>query len=77
MPYVQDEIEAHAAVVCTLLLEKGGHFYVCGDGQAMVKDVHAALLTCLQSQLGVTREAAEAKLQGLVAEGRYCREVWN
>ena len=35
IPYVQDRIEEHGDEICRLLLEEGGHFYVCGDGQHM------------------------------------------
>jgi len=75
--YVQDEIEAHGEAVAELLLEKGGHLYVCGDGQEMARDVHAALVAALGRRLRVSEQAAEARLSALGTEGRYRREIWN
>ena len=75
--YVQDRIEEAAAEVCELLFSKGGHVYVCGDGQSMASDVHAALRLAVSQQLRLSREEAEAKLTALSREGRYCREIWN
>lgn len=75
--YVQDEIEAHAAELCELLFERGGCVFVCGDGQAMATDVHAALRHAAMERLALSEAEAEAKLAALDGEGRYCREIWN
>ena len=77
VPYVQDLIEGNAADVCELLLDKNGHVYVCGDGQSMARDVHAALATAMMMKTKVTAEEAEEKLQELAKEGKYTREIWN
>jgi sulfite reductase alpha subunit-like flavoprotein len=74
--YVQDLLEDEAGAVAALLCERDGHVYVCGDGSAMAADVHAALRRVLQEQLGVSAEAAEARLQELADARRYCREIW-
>ena len=75
--YVQDRICEHAAVLCDLLFEREGRVYVCGDGQAMAKDVHEALRTAVMRGLKVERAEADAELEKLSREGRYCREIWN
>ena len=77
VPYVQDLVTSQAAEVCEMLFEKGGHFYVCGDGQSMVKDVHDALRAAVMQRLKLGEAEAEAKLSELASERRYCREVWN
>ena len=77
IPYVQDLIEAEAAAVCACLLEAGGHVYVCGDGQKMAKDVHAALVVAISAKMKMSAADAEAKLSELSEGGRYCREIWN
>ena len=59
VPYVQDLIEGNAADVCELLLDKNGHVYVCGDGQSMARDVHAALATAMMMKTKVTAEEAD------------------
>jgi len=42
----------------------------------MAADVHLALRHVTEARLGVTAEEAEAKLQALLKEGRYQREIW-
>ena len=66
-----------AADLCEGLFQRGGHLYVCGDGQAMAKDVHEALVTSVQATMNCSGAEAEAKLMDLQKSGRYCREIWN
>ena len=70
---------AHGAPVevCECLFSKGGRVYVCGDGQAMASDVHAALVLVCTQQLNVSPAEAEERLRTLAEQGRYCREIWN
>ena len=77
IPYVQDAIEEHGAALCELLFRKGGHVYVCGDGQSMAKDVHDALKRAAMVGERLSEEAAEKALAKLSEEGRYQREIWN
>ncbi len=57
-------------------LEEGAALYVCGDGQAMAKDVHATLLRIIADQRGCDADAAIAHLDGLRRAGRYLRDVY-
>ena len=75
--YVQDQLEAHGEEVARLLYRENGQLYVCGDGQRMAADVHAALRQLTIDHLGVGFDAAEAKLAELIATGRYQREIWH
>ena len=77
IPYVQDVLEEQGEAVARLLFDEGGHFYVCGDGQHMAADVHAALRRLTQEQRGLSAEAAEAELAELSKQGRYQREIWH
>ena len=55
--YVQDRILESGAEVWSWL-EKGAHFYVCGDAKRMAKDVDAALHTVIAGEGGLTIEEA-------------------
>jgi len=58
------------------MLEEGGHFYVCGDATRMAKDVDAALHTIIETQGGLTPEAATEYVNRLKREKRYVRDVY-
>jgi len=60
----------------------GGALFVCGDGMAMAKDVHKALLQCLltptsTADSALTAEGAEAVLESLKEQGRYVQDIWT
>ena len=57
-------------------MERGAHFYVCGDAKRMAKDVEDTLLA-IAAEHG-KRSSAEAKawLHGLAKAGRYQRDVY-
>jgi sulfite reductase (NADPH) flavoprotein alpha-component len=57
-------------------LQEGASFYVCGDGQAMAKDVHATLLRIIADQQGGDADAATAYLDAMRRAGRYLRDVY-
>lgn len=57
-------------------LENGAYFYVCGDKQYMAKDVHNTLIDVIEKEGAMTREAAEAYLNGMQEQGRYQRDVY-
>ena len=57
-------------------LEEGAHFYVCGDAARMAHDVHEALISIVESQAGISREAAEAYVENLKKTKRYQRDVY-
>ncbi|MEM1301757.1 MAG: sulfite reductase subunit alpha [Pseudomonadota bacterium] len=57
-------------------LEAGGHFYVCGDATRMAKDVDAALHSIIETQGGMTPEAATEYVNRLKRDKRYVRDVY-
>ncbi|GAB4114458.1 MAG: assimilatory sulfite reductase (NADPH) flavoprotein subunit [Wenzhouxiangellaceae bacterium] len=57
-------------------LENGAHFYVCGDGQRMAKDVHQALLQIIARHGGLSNEQAAAYLQQMQSDQRYQKDVY-
>ncbi len=73
--YVQDRIREKGEEIWQWL-EKGAHFYVCGDASRMAPDVHGTLLELIAQQGGRSVEEAEAYLAGLKKNGRYQRDVY-
>ncbi|MBK1830672.1 assimilatory sulfite reductase (NADPH) flavoprotein subunit [Verrucomicrobiaceae bacterium R5-34] len=57
-------------------LEKGAHFYVCGDASRMAKDVHDALLEIIATEGGKSPEEADTYLAALKKDKRYQRDVY-
>jgi sulfite reductase (NADPH) flavoprotein alpha-component len=57
-------------------LQDGAALYVCGDANAMAKDVHAMLLRILADQGGLDDAGAKAALDQIRRDGRYLRDVY-
>jgi sulfite reductase (NADPH) flavoprotein alpha-component len=57
-------------------LKDGAALYVCGDANAMAKDVHAVLLKILADQGGLDEAGAKAELDAIRRDGRYFRDVY-
>jgi sulfite reductase (NADPH) flavoprotein alpha-component len=57
-------------------LADGAALYVCGDANAMDKDVHATLLRIIADQAGTDEAGAVQYLRGLQKAGRYLRDVY-
>ncbi len=73
--YVQDRIQEHAGEVYAWL-ERGAHFYVCGDATRMAKDVHLALLDAIAKGSNGTLQHAEEYLATMKKEKRYQLDVY-
>ncbi|NOU52890.1 assimilatory sulfite reductase (NADPH) flavoprotein subunit [Pseudoalteromonas sp. JBTF-M23] len=73
--YVQDRLREQGAEVFAWL-EKGAHFYVCGDANRMAKDVHQALIDIVKAHGGKDDEQAEQYLKELRSHNRYQKDVY-
>ena len=73
--YVQHRLREQGRDIHAWLSE-GAHLYVCGDAEAMAKDVHAALIDIAIEHGGHTRERAQEWLNELLQQGRYARDVY-
>jgi len=73
--YVQDRMLVHAQELYEWL-EQGAHFYVCGDANRMAHDVNEALISIIENQAAISREAAEAYVEALKKSKRYQRDVY-
>jgi sulfite reductase (NADPH) flavoprotein alpha-component len=57
-------------------LDGGAHFYVCGDAEAMAKDVRAMLVNAYADVKTLSPEAAEQAVATLEREKRYLQDVY-
>lgn len=57
-------------------LQRGGHFYVCGDASRMAKDVDAALRQIARQEGGLDEAQARDWIVALARQGRYLRDVY-
>lgn len=73
--YVQDRMLAQAAELYKWL-EQGAHFYVCGDANRMAHDVNEALISIIENQAAISRDAAESYVEALKKSKRYQRDVY-
>jgi len=73
--YVQDKMIERGAELYAWL-EKGAHFYVCGDASRMAADVHNALLEVVAQYGGMSQEEAAAYVDILKKDKRYQRDVY-
>ncbi|NHP15485.1 molybdopterin-dependent oxidoreductase [Rhodococcus sp. IC4_135] len=73
--YVQDRMRERGALLWEWL-QKGAHFYVCGDANRMAKDVDSALNGVVAQHGKLAPRSAEAYVKALSAEKRYVRDVY-
>lgn len=73
--YVQDRMREEGAELFAWL-EKGAHFYVCGDAKRMAKDVEAALSEAVALHGKISAEDANAYVAALKRVGRYQADVY-
>jgi len=75
--YVTDELRKEARSIWNEIRDNGAHLYVCGDGNAMARDVHTALCDVIV-QSGGTQSFDEAHkfLDEMQEQQRYQRDVW-
>jgi sulfite reductase (NADPH) flavoprotein alpha-component len=73
--YVQHRMRERARDLFAWL-EDGAHLYVCGDATRMAAGVHETLISIVQSEGGLSREAAETYVENLKKSKRYQRDVY-
>ena len=73
--YVQHRMLEHSKELFSWLQE-GAAFYVCGDKNAMAKDVHNTLLQIIENEGGMSSEKAEEYLADMKKQKRYQRDVY-
>ncbi len=73
--YVQHRMREASAEVYRWL-EEGAHFFVCGDGERMAKDVDAELHAIVAREKGCGAEAAAEYVEGMKKAKRYKKDVY-
>jgi sulfite reductase (NADPH) flavoprotein alpha-component len=73
--YVQDRMRERGEELFRWL-SGGAHFYVCGDGKRMAKDVEAVLVELFMRYGGHGAEAAAERVAAMGRERRYQRDVY-
>jgi sulfite reductase (NADPH) flavoprotein alpha-component len=73
--YVQDRIRERGEEL-SRWLTAGAHFYVCGDGKRMAKDVEVALTEILMCHGGKIGPAAEETVAAMKRDRRYQLDVY-
>ncbi|MEJ0094872.1 MAG: bifunctional nitrate reductase/sulfite reductase flavoprotein subunit alpha [Methylocella sp.] len=57
-------------------LDRGAHFYVCGDAERMAKDVDIVLRMVVAQHGGLSEADADAYVNRMAQEKRYVRDVY-
>ena len=73
--YVQDKMREDAGEVWSWL-ERGAHFYICGDAKRMASDVEKALTEIVAKESGQDEAAAKSFIASLKKNGRYQADVY-
>jgi sulfite reductase (NADPH) flavoprotein alpha-component len=73
--YVQDRVREQSAQLWDWL-ERGAHFYVCGDSKRMAPDVEAAVMEAIATHSGKGPEYAAAFVADMIKQKRYLRDVY-
>ena len=73
--YVQDRMREHSAELYAWL-ERGAHFYICGDASRMAKSVEQELLDAIAVGSQGTPESAAEYLAAMKKQKRYQRDVY-
>jgi len=59
------------------LIDKGAHFYLCGDARLMARDVGECLAKIISEHGKMTREDAEKYISKMQGQGRHNSDVWS
>jgi sulfite reductase (NADPH) flavoprotein alpha-component len=73
--YVQHRMLEHGARIWAWL-ERGAHFYVCGDAKRMARDVDDTLQKIVAEHGGLSTADAKSYVTALVRAKRYQRDVY-
>ena len=73
--YVQDKMREDAKEMWSWL-ERGAHFYICGDAKRMASDVEKTLTEIVAEEGGQDEAAAKSFIAAMKKNGRYQADVY-
>jgi sulfite reductase (NADPH) flavoprotein alpha-component len=73
--YIQHKLMEHSKELFQWL-EKGAHFYLCGDRKSLARDVNKTLLEIIRTEGGISEEQAEKYVKQLKREKRFQADVY-
>jgi len=73
--YIQHKLMEHRKELFQWL-EKGAHFYLCGDRKNLARDVNKTLLEIIRTEGGISEEQAEKYVKQLKREKRFQADVY-
>jgi sulfite reductase alpha subunit-like flavoprotein len=74
--YVQHLLQANADRLLVQVFDENAAIFLCGDGNAMAKDVQATLVSLFMQRLG-TREESQMYLDEMKTTGRFLMDIWS
>jgi sulfite reductase alpha subunit-like flavoprotein len=74
--YVQHLLQENADRLLQQVMDEGASIFLCGDGNAMAKDVQATLVVLLEQRVG-TRVEAQRYLDEMKTNGRFVMDIWS
>lgn len=75
--YVQDKIEENASRLASMVINDNATIYICGDGNAMAKDVQSGIQRALDSYTSSEAEAKAITIEALKESGRLLMDIWS
>jgi len=74
--YVQDKIKQNVDRVIDLIVHKNATIYICGDGNAMAKDVQEAIKTALEKKSS-ENTLEKLTIEKLKEDNRLILDIWS
>ena len=83
--YVQDELRKDSQAISKMIMEENASIFICGDGNAMAKDVQSALIDIFtdckfvenSSCRGDSTEKAKSYVEDLKSRGKLLLDIWS
>lgn len=75
--YVTHKIMKRGDEIARALLEEGAHVFICGDGNAMAKDVGIAFKRLLCEHGGMTEVQASEYIADMKQRRKYVMDIWS